>query len=252
MRKKIYTEVKISENDKPSLTPATNEPSKISRAVLIANTHRVVVRAAKLTKRDRWLTPKNQWRLVQESFPLGMMLNENTHIFDGSLFINKAGQRCFTMFALPKAISEAVAEISIAKWGNIHKLQRLDTIEHLLFKYYTRRANKTRDKNRKPIKIPKSQWVIFPQDLGFRVLFLNDGLPCGAYYVSNHLTFREIELERVWGIATPSSVTILTRSFDDDALANEGSDTSWIQAFVQSRGDIEITNEIYKCPSQFD
>jgi len=219
MKKNIYAEVVI-EDGKVIINEDT-DTNKVRSVTLIANSHRCIVRTAKLISKER-LTPKTQWRLVQDHFPMGNLLNENTHIFDGSLFENISGEQCFLMVAIPKDISQAITEEAKVKWYSVYKFKALDTIEHILFRHYTNLKNKN----------PISEWIIFPQDAGFRVLVLEDGLPISAHYISNHPEYRESELERAWD--TVKKVIILTRPF---------SDSTWIEQFMRSRGVDDISTE---------
>ena len=248
MGKMIYAEVTANENFEPAIT----QVSKVngSRVALIANTHRAIVRVADLTVQDKRLTAATQWRLVQENFPMGPQLNENTHIFDGGVFTNATKRSCFLMIAIPKAIAEPIAEIAVERWGSVHKLKRLDTIEHILFRYYTNAAKKASNKAQLDTDIEnhKAQWIIFPQDLGYRILFMNDGLPHGAHYISNHPDLRAAELDRAWNTATPSHVTILSRMSDDEEAAV--SDDQWLHEFLKGKG-VSIDNEMFRCLSRF-
>ena len=250
MRKKmIYAEVTVNEDFEPLIINISQ--NKGSRVALIANTHRVVVRVADLSGHSKRLTPRIQWQLVQESFPMGPAMNENTHIFDGGVFTNSDNRRCFMMVALPKAIAEPIVELGIEKWGSVHKLERLDTVEHVLFRYYTNAAKKPAGKSSTEIdtdnETPMSQWVVLPQDMGHKVLYMEDGLPHSAHYISSHPELREAELDRVWHAAVPSHVTILARTSDDEAT---DSDSSWLREFVKGRG-VGISNEMFRCLSRF-
>ncbi|MCL2362203.1 MAG: hypothetical protein FWC73_10375 [Defluviitaleaceae bacterium] len=223
MGTKIYAIVSVDNDFKVSFAE-DSLPKKVSGVTLVADTHRAIVRVVKLTKADKKLTPKIKWRLVQENFPLGILLSEETHYFDGRVFTNGEGEHCFLMVALPKNISQAIADIAVEKFESIHKISRLDTIEHLMFAYYARKTEK-----------PHAQWIIYPQDEGFRILHMEAGMPCGAYYMSNRVDMREAELGRVWEVAVPDNVVILRRESFADGL--------WIEEFVQSRGDAIITCE---------
>jgi len=238
--KTIYAEVTVCDGLTPTIT--THDTSKAFRVALIANTSTAIVRLAELKRGDRRLNPKTKWRLVQENFPLGNLLNENTHIFDGCLFKNNMGKRCFLMAALPKAVSETIAEAGIEKWGSAYKIQRLDTIEHLLFRHYAKLANKTKDENGKRIKTPRPQWVIFPQGMGFKILFINEGLPNSVHYISNHTQFREGELGRVLDVAAPESGLLLTCG-DDDSL--------WIDGFLRDKCGFDVDRDVLGCLSRF-
>lgn len=227
-------------------------PGNGTSVTLVANTHRVAVRVAQLTGSDRKLSPVVKWRLVQENFPIGALMNGETHVFDGSVFKDATGRQCFMMVALPKTIAESIGAMAEEKWGSVHRLARLDTMEHMLFRHFAvapvrKRPNvadlKQNDNSMlSPVEeTPLSLWVIFPQDTGFRVLCINHGLPQGAYSVSNHPELREAELGRAWEADTPGHVIIHTRKSED---------TNWIQEQLQGRG-ATTENQIFCCPACF-
>jgi len=246
--KRIYAEVSIDEDFKPAFAYISQH--KASKVALVTNTHRTVVRVADLTGYDKRLTQVVQWRLVQENFPFGQLLNENTHIFDGGTFANSAGQKRFMMVALPKTIADSIAEMGMEKWGSAHKLERLDTIEHVLFRYYADAANKAYGKAHTDTHTenPKAQWIVFRQDMGFRILVLVDCLPHNAHYISNHNELRESELDRVWHESTPSHVLILTRVSNGDLTTD--ADSIWLKEYIQGK-EITLDNEDYQCLSKF-
>lgn len=280
MKKNICAEVTLCDELKPIFTAPVL--GKASNVMLIANTHRTIIRVAELSKRERWLTPKIKWRLVQENFPLGNLINENTHIFDGSMFANNAGKTCFLMAAFPKAASDAVAEMGVEKWGSIHRLRRLDTMEHMLFRHYARLVNKAKGENGRRTKTPEPLWVIFPQGLGFKILHIEDGLPNSVHYISNQPRLCEIELSRVWEEVMPSRVIKLLRggacgTKDSESVHDSGckgvcasdsmdaddecgrnckyagdiydSDGLWIDEFIRGRGDLEVErNNLWALP----
>ena len=259
-RKMIYAEVTVVDDFVPVVvTPDAEgctcgscsglaDGKKPRQVTLVVNTHRTVIRAHELTGRDNRLTPTVKWRLVQENFPLGPLMNEDTHIFDGSVFENSTGGRYFVMMALPKAIAEPIGEMGMEKWGSSYKLARLDTIEHVLFRHYA------------PNEKTHALWVVFPQSNGFRVLHMSDGVPRGGYSISNHPELREEELARVWEAATPEEVVLLTREREKSAVSPEESGTAteglyaaphgleirWMPAFFQDRG-VTIKGETLHC-----
>lgn len=243
-----YAEITIDNNLTPTITPVATNEKFASRVGLVANTHRTIIRTKELTSRRPWLTSKTKWQLVKDSFPLGLLLSGDTHIFDGTVIQNNQGNRCFLMVAFPKAISESVAELAVEKWGSVHKIHHLDAVEHMLFKHFARRASAARDANNQPIQKP--QWIVFPQGLGFRILFLENGLPVSAYRVSNQLGLREDELRRVMDVALPEDIVMLSRKPND--TSNEiYSDGAWMEAILQSRGDVNVSYEDFTCLSQF-
>ena len=202
MGKKTYVIATVDNDAKPSFVDNQDRSTK-KPITLLTNTHRAIIRIAKLTKQEKRLTSKIKWRLVQENFPLGILLNENTHYFDGCIFTNATGERIFLMVALPKNISQAITDMALEEWGSIHRITHLGTLEDLLFRQYTQ-LEKNHEK-----ETPHAQWIVFPQDEGFRILHINNGLPGGAYYISNREGFREAELARVWEIASTQSAVML-------------------------------------------
>ena len=177
-----------------------------------------------------------------DNFPMGPLLNGDTHIFDGSVFTNNSGQRCFTMVALPKDIVDSITHASLEKWGSVHRLERLDTIEHMLFRHYTNQANNASDEN---------VWIVFPQDAGYRVLYIANGLPQSAHYISNNPDMREVELDRVWQATTPQSVVILTPPHGKPENPDADRGIAWLEAFIQGRGDVAINHEELKPMSHY-
>ena len=246
-RKIIYAEVTINDKHEPTIAPFTpdKKPGKGPKVALIANTHRAAIRVAELPTRGRWLTQGARWQLVQANFPIGPLLNEDTHIFDGSIFKNNAQRRSFFMVAIPKAIAEPIAEMALKQWGSAHRLTRLDTIEHVLFNHYTRNGKILLDDSDK-----SSQWIIFPQDSGFRVLFIDDGLPHSAHYISNEPDMRESELTWVWEIAKPKHVIILSRMPEDEVASDKAWEGSWLHGFISGLGEVEVVDENLHCLSQ--
>jgi len=234
-------------------------PSKAARVTLVVNTHRAVIRVAELTGRDRRLSPAVKWRLVQENFPVGALLNAETHIFDGSVFNDSTGRQRFMMVALPKAIAEPIGAMAEERWGSVHRLMRLDTIEHMIFRYFT--CVNIQKENPLPL------WVVFPQGMGFRILCLENGLPMMVHYISNHPELRLAELDRAWEVASPERAVILIREKDveSDAKSNNaimpGADAAsrlddaknqslWLQNFARGRGVI-VENRTFCCPACF-
>jgi len=211
-----------------------------SHVTLVANTHRTAIRIAELTARGKRLTNAAKWRLVEENFPLGPLMNANTHIFDGSVFENSTGRRCFMMATLPKTIAEPTGELALEMWGNAHKLARLDTVEHMVFRHFAF-TPKARNKRIRIEENPAPLWVVLPQGEGFRILHINDGLPQGAYYISNHPDLREAELQRAWETAIPQRVVMLTRT-----QTSKPPQDAWIKEHIQGRG-LPVENKDLCC-----
>jgi len=173
------------------LRKAASFASTISDVVLYANIRQTAIRVADISakpsanKFTRFLqglrnrsTP-TLWELVKSHFPFGEKMNEQTHIFDGTVFANKNEKR-YLMTAIPKIFAETLAETALQRFG---KINRLDVVENLLFHHFS--SYSTED-----------MWIILPQCDGFCVLHMINGLPRAAWNISNHLLFRREELER--------------------------------------------------------
>ena len=155
----------------------------IDVGVLVANTAKAVIRVVDVPKQGKSLwqllkpSKTNHWDFVKSAFPIGAKMDETTHVFDGTMYSSSCGaENRFCMTALPINIAEEFAQIGT------RKLKYLDTVESLIFKYYSA----TND----PL------WVLFPQDDGIRILFLTNGMPKAAWYISNHPEFRKDEILR--------------------------------------------------------
>jgi len=219
--------------------------------VLIANVRQTAIRIVDITckpaqgkwglllQRTRKMEPISQWDLVKSVFPIGDKMNENTHIFDGSVFTNKDGTMRYFMTALPMNVADEIAEAGVKLFGGPYRLKCLDTVENILFHQYAKHGT-------------EALWVIFPQDDGLRVLFLTDGLPRAAWYVSNNPQFREDEVLRCLrasvqpvevqdaGCAKEIKETALKRA----AVLNTGWDLEWLCTLLAEQ-DVEVEQREY-------
>ena len=206
MMKKIYAEVtsecvnvfamKSKQDVTSFVLPVEKSTTYNSKsAVLVANVRQTVIRVADISfkpakskwglllQRIRKINPISQWDVVKSTFPINDKMNENTHIFDGAIFANQYGKMRYFMIALPTNIINEITESCVTLFGNPHHLKRLDTIENILFRHYMKQGR-------------EAFWVMLPQGDGLRILFLTDGLPRAAWYVSNKPEFREDEVLR--------------------------------------------------------
>jgi len=206
MMKKIYAEmtsecvnvfaVKSKRNVASFELPLEENAAYKGKSVrLIANVRQTAIRVVDIPykpaqgkwglmlQRIKKMEPLSQWDLVKSVFPIGDKMNENTHIFDGAVFINKYGEMRYFITALPMNIADDIAETGIALFGSPHRLKCLVTIENILFHHYAKQGM-------------DAIWIVFPQNNGFRILLLANGLPRVAWYVSNEPQFREDEILR--------------------------------------------------------
>lgn len=112
---------------------------------------------------------KPEW--LYNHFPYGDKFNVNTHVFSYDVY-----KSVVFMAALP-------LELARAAYAEDEKVKVIDVYERRLFKKYCKPGVNT--------------WVCFPQDGGWRVLDIREGLPHGAYRISDHPDYREEELKRL-------------------------------------------------------
>jgi hypothetical protein len=131
--------------------------------------------------------------------PHGESINEGTHAVDYDLFSDSV----LFVAALPLALSEAMTSMCRI-WGvPLHNIKQLGVAEHALLRRYS-----------------TADCLCLPQENGVRLLFLPDGVPTGAVYVSDAPAYREQELDRLWqtGYPLPKQAILLTKkpadSFD--------------------------------------
>ena len=185
-----------------------------ARLVIAASYKKTIIRVAQMRefnhKRSflrKKIAESDAWEVVKSVFPFGHAINEDTHLFDVSLFGNKK----YVCYGLPVDICENLAELGKELTGSLHKVSRLETIENLMFAGMCN----------------GSRIVIFPQDDGFRVLAIKDGLPENAFFISNHPKWREAEFERIldniggnMAICAPSFMTM-----------GAGDDLEWVSKY---------------------
>ncbi|MCL2224738.1 MAG: hypothetical protein FWB96_07210 [Defluviitaleaceae bacterium] len=177
---------------------------KVKELVLAANVRRTVIRVAEIGASE--LSQDGQWALIEQCFPLGDMMNAETYVFDGSIFENENGARRFFMTALPVDISDMMAKVGVEMTGSIHRVARLDTVEHILFRQYVNEASE-------PVLI------FLPQEDGIRILHIADNLPVGTNYISNDPLHREDQFSRFYNsLQAPPTKTIFPREGDFEWL----------------------------------
>ncbi|MCL2577821.1 MAG: hypothetical protein FWE27_07210 [Defluviitaleaceae bacterium] len=175
---------------------------KTNSLVLVANIRKTVIRIAELSE-GSVLSTEKQWSFVEDNFPLGEKMNEDTHIFDGCVFKNNNGQSRFFMAALPVFISDAIAKIGVALTGSIRRVARLDTAEYILFRKYA-------------AEISEPALIFLPQESGIRILHIAENLPIAAHYISNNPLHREDEFSRFYSsLKSPPVKTVFTGDEDE-------------------------------------
>jgi len=150
---------------------------KAKSVVLVANTRKTIIRIADSPTGE-------QWELISKTFPIGSKMNETTHIFDGSKFVNDKGESRFFMAALPVETCNTIVKIGEALTGSIYNLELIDTVEHVLLRQYT------------SVISGGAVLILLPQDEGLRLLHIANGLPRSVGDISNNPQHREDEFSR--------------------------------------------------------
>jgi len=213
--------------------PKINVPS----IILVANTRKTAIRIANIDDsviiKNGNISQDTQWNLVQKTFPLGEKMNEDTHVFDGSIFVNENGQSQFFIAALPVNICNIFAKIGVRLTGTIHRVARLDTIENILFKKYTAIS-----------EMHESVLIFLPQDDGLRLLHITANLPNATHYISYNPLYREDEFLRFYNSFCNSqdSETINKRAIF--LKNNTALNWQWLRDIL-SKYNFSITEEIF-------
>lgn len=239
-------------------------PTAKSPVVLLASLRSTAIRIVDMPKHKvplftRLRNPQNHkkthpWEFVKQGYPIGKSMNETTHIFDGRIFTNSQGVSRFFMAALPCNVADDMTNHAAKTLGGLNHIKTLDTIEHLMFRHYGKQGEDL-------------LWVVFPQEAGFRILFLSNGLPRGAWHISNDVNFRHGELSRFYDgsfevetilVEAPPRKMVSQHPFYTSAAAedplppperierkitlkkaiilNGDEDTQWIQDFLTEQG----------------
>jgi len=216
----------------------------ISQVVIIANTRKALIRisdiddaeertglmvflprgVAEFLRNKKRQQQNTEWEMVSAAYPISDKMNEKTHIFDGCFFSadsNGGTRSCFFMAALPLSMADVMSKIAALLCGNVHAVNRLDVIEHVLFRHFSALG-------KEPL------CIVFPQGEGLCILHMTKGLPKWAYAISNHDEFREDELYRVWKeLKLTTSVETEVAELKD----NTGGNLSSLKVVLLDRND---------------
>jgi hypothetical protein len=197
--------------------------------VLAANTPRTVIRAVKLSEPGKRLTPEMKWGMVQGAFPLGSAINGESHVFDGCVF-SREGEALYFMAALPVEAADAITRFGAVLAGNMRKLARLETVEHVVFRRFCEQDIHG--------NVTGAQWLVFPQASGLRVLVTENRLPKATHYLPVLPEIRRGALLRAVRADAPESVILLTRPDWGEAYDWPGG-FQWVRDFFAD-GDTAV------------
>jgi len=181
--------------------------------VFVVNSAAAVIRTAILPDGYK-LNAKTKWEQVQAAFPFGRAINEQTHLFDGSVYRNADGRAVFCMVALPLEISEAITNHGAAIPGGIRKVAALETMETVLFRHIAAQQTQA------------ARWMIYPCEHGIKILIVNKNAPEAVRFLPAGAPYLEDALRRTLTEMPPEEVLLPNRSF-------------WGETWTQTRADIK-------------
>ena len=163
--------------------------ARVRSLVMIANTRRTLIRVRSIPA--SWIETDvgcdAEWEMIKELFPFGEKINENTYVFDYTVFENHSGTKIALIVALPVSFSERAVKIGKCITGSASHLVSLDFVENLLIQKFAALSQSG-----------DSFLVLLSQDGGIRLMTVSDGLPGDVFFISNHPAFRMQEFMRFW------------------------------------------------------
>jgi len=156
--------------------------------------------------------PQNSLRLGWAAFPF----NDKEYIFS----TENIGSVRWTN-AIPQNISNLLVEICLSLKIRVQNIQGIDTLEYRLTTHICEKE--------------PSFCLFLQQGDGIRLIFAEDNLPTDTYFFSNDQAFRDLELQRIWEIAAPTS----KKAF----IVENNVGLSWLHDFLEQRSvNIETQN----------
>ena len=141
--------------------------------------------------------------IVSSAFPLTAGFDFENFTYDVSLF---DGSRYFCC-GLPVYLCQLLADIGTRLTGWGHYIDRIDTIEHLMFVEFARGIAK--------------RIIVFPQEKGYRLLTCEEGLPSNAFYISRHPTRCIEDFCRLFGANNEKGYELMLIYFGHGADVHE-------------------------------
>jgi hypothetical protein len=160
-----------------------------------------------------------------DAFPFNEQSNGGAYVTGCSEF-NGQYANAWLWAAVPARIPSALTDLCRFKDVPHRRIIQIDTIEHRLARHYAKTANE-------PL------WLIHPQAGALRILSFNEGLPRGAYMISNEHPYRLGELTRLYEYQPDTPKPVRVRLLSDET------DYEWIHVFFReqtNRTDFETVN----------
>ena len=178
-------------------------------SVLLLNSSKIIYRALHVQKNEL----KATWEQVCDVFPIGDLLNENTHSFDSKIYANN-NSKLHWIAAVPKQIIEDTLSNVLNILGKSSEVKTMDTLECRIIDLY-------RDE--------EDTWLVFSQDGSFRIVVIVDSLPSEVRLVSINKELMESQLKRM---DAPKRICFIDVPWFDNI------DISWLHEFCDKNNII--------------
>ncbi|MCL2373371.1 MAG: hypothetical protein FWC78_08230 [Defluviitaleaceae bacterium] len=200
-------------------------PRLMGELRLVMHSHRTAIRVAELPA-EKPKKPSSEWAIIEENFPLGGKMNENSHVFDGSIFANPSGQQHFLMAALPMEICEAAGKLGEGIFRRKNKIKAIEVIEHLVMRHHAGQAE-------------EMTLIVLPQGDRLRLMQMVNCLPCQVYAINSNPEYRENEFSRIWKAFNENLPTKLL-------VLDSGQEWEWLQKFISNEeAEVEVEIEAF-------
>ena len=146
-------------------------------AVLLINSSKIIYRAVYAQKSEL----KPTWEQVCDVFPIGDLLNENTHSFDSKIYTNSIS-KIHLIAAVPKKIIDDTLSNAIDALGRSSEVKIMEPIECRIIDLYGDEDD---------------VWLVFSQDENLRIIVVFNGLPSEVHIISTKKELMESQLKRM-------------------------------------------------------
>jgi len=187
----VKTNIDINELGLPKL--------KNTKIIFVVNKSNTIIRTAAISKPK--VSTKIKKELINNNFPICEQLNENTHVFDGKVFVNEKKEMQFLMAAIPLNVSDVLTKIGEFITGEVKNILSIDVIENILAEEY--RNN-------------KDLMLMLPQDNNLRLILIKNNLPVSVSTISNNLAYRKDELMRFISENNTKCEAVFTNSNEEE------------------------------------
>ena len=178
-------------------------------ATLLINSPKIIYRTLHVQKNEL----KPTWEQVCDVFPMGDLLNEDTHSFDSKIYTNDTSE-IHWIAAVPKQIIEDTLLNALDALGKSSEVIKMEPIECRIIDLYSNKED---------------AWLVFPQDENFRIIVIIDSLPSEVRLISKNKELIESQLNRM---VVPKEICFIDIPWVDNI------DISWIHEFCDKNNII--------------